>query len=149
MHLSKLRTPYAPSARCALSPDEMSQMRNANGEGMKIAFPTIGNKGMDEEIGEHFGRAPTYTIVDLEKEEVKIIPNTSEHMGGIGYPPELLAREGVDVLICSGIGRKALSMFQGYKIKVYIAGRKRVREALQDFMDGLLKEACIDDGCVH
>ncbi|MCD6447904.1 MAG: NifB/NifX family molybdenum-iron cluster-binding protein [Thermoplasmata archaeon] len=115
---------------------------------MKVAFPTNGYKGLDDEIAEHFGRAPTYTIVDTDG-GVKVVENTSEHMGGEGYPPEILAREGVSVLICSGIGRKALSMFQGYKIKVYIAGRRKVREALQDFMDGLLKEACIDDGCVH
>jgi len=116
---------------------------------MKVAFPTMGNKGLNDEIAEHFGRAPTYTIIDLETNDVKVIPNTSEHMGGIGYPPELLAGEKVDVLICSGIGRKALSMFQGYKIKVYIAGLKNVNMALQDFLDGKIKEACIDDGCVH
>lgn len=114
-----------------------------------MAFPTVGRNGLDDEIAEHFGRAPAYTIVDLEDNEVKVVDNTSEHMGGYGYPPELLAREKVDVLICSGIGRKALSMFQGYKIKVFIAGVRKVRDALQDFLDGRLAEASLDDGCVH
>ncbi len=114
---------------------------------MRVAFPTLSNKGLDDEIAEHFGRTPTYTIVDLDTNEVKIIENTSEHMGGEGYPPELLAREGVDVLICGGIGRKALNMFQGYKIKVYIGGKKKVGEALSDFINGKLEECT--DGCLH
>ena len=61
---------------------------------MKICVPTMGEKGLDELIGEHFGRVPTYTIVDLDTNAVKVIPNTSEHMGGVGYPPEIMVKEG-------------------------------------------------------
>ncbi|MFO7677002.1 MAG: NifB/NifX family molybdenum-iron cluster-binding protein, partial [Thermoplasmatota archaeon] len=51
---------------------------------MKICVPTMGNKGLEENIGEHFGRVPTYTIVDVENNKVKVVQNTSEHMGGDG-----------------------------------------------------------------
>lgn len=114
---------------------------------MKIAFPTAGNKGLDEEIGEHFGRVPTYTIVDLETNEVKIMPNTSEHFGGTGYPPELLAKEGVEVMICRGIGRKAISMFQEFGIEVYAGATGTVRRALDAFIQGELKKASLGNGC--
>ncbi len=127
--------------------DYMSQMWHKNGEGMRIAFPTIGREGLEDVIGGHFGKVPTYTIVDTETHEIKIIDNESVHGGGEIYPPELLSREKVDVLICSGIGRKALSMFQGFKTKVYLAGERKVMDALQDFINGKLKEACIEDGC--
>jgi len=113
---------------------------------MRIAFPTMGREGLEDNIGEHFGKVPTYTIVDTENHEVKVIDNSSVHEGET-YPPELLSRERVDVLICSGAGRKALSMFQGFDIKVYMAGIKKVADALQDFINGELKEACIEDGC--
>lgn len=116
---------------------------------MKVAFPTVGRNGMDDEIAEHFGRAPTYTIIDLENNEVKVVENTSEHMGGYGSPPELLAKEKVDVLICGGIGRKALSRFQEYKIKVFIAEARKIKDVLQDFLDGRLAEASLENGCVH
>ncbi len=114
---------------------------------MKIAFPTLGNKGMEEEIGEHFGRVPTYTIVDLEKNEVKIIPNTSHHMGGIAYPPELLAKEKVKVLICKGLGRRAINMFQDFGIDVYIGDVVKVKDALDAFKKGLLKKATVENAC--
>ena len=51
---------------------------------MKICIPTMGQKGLDEYVGEHFGRVPTYTIIDLENNSVKAISNTSHHMGGQG-----------------------------------------------------------------
>jgi len=147
--MPQLRPSYASSARATMHAAYMPAVWNQNGEGMRIAFPTLGNEGLDDTIGEHFGKVPTYTIVDTETHEVKVVENASIHGGGEIYPPELLSREKVDVLICSGIGRKALSMFQGFKIKVYMAGVKKVADALQDFINGELKEACIEDGCVE
>lgn len=114
---------------------------------MKIAFPTISNKGLEDNIGEHFGRVATYTIVDTETNEVRIIPNISHHMGGVIYPPELLAREGVDILICNGLGRKALAMFQEFGIEVYIASGGKVKDALNAFIKGMLKKATLNGAC--
>ena len=65
---------------------------------MRICVPTEGNGGLDDRVGEHFGRSPTYTIYDTETGEVEILPNTSEHLGGSGLPAELLAQAGVDVV---------------------------------------------------
>ncbi len=31
-----------------------------------------------------------YTLVDLDTNEVTVIPNTSEHRGGVGVPPEFI-----------------------------------------------------------
>ena len=45
---------------------------------MKICIPTIGEDGLDNAVGEHFGRVPTYTIVDLETDEVKVTEIKSE-----------------------------------------------------------------------
>jgi len=87
---------------------------------MKICIPTMGKRGLDDSVGEHFGRVPTYTIVDLETDEVKVVPNVSHHMGGQGDPPEIMAREGVNVMVCQGLGRRAISMFEGFGITVYI-----------------------------
>ena len=55
---------------------------------MKLCFPTNGYAGIYESIGEHFGRTLTYTIYDIETSNIKIVDNSSEHMGGIGHPPK-------------------------------------------------------------
>ena len=114
---------------------------------MKICIPTIGENGLDNAVGEHFGRVPTYTIVDLNTDEVKVIPNTSEHMGGQGQPPEIMAREGVQVMVCRGLGRRAIMMFEELGIDVYIGASGTVRNAVEAFKQKRLQKAGIDDAC--
>lgn len=60
---------------------------------MKLCFPTNGYAGIYESIGEHFGRTLTYTIYDIETSNIKIVDNSSEHMGGIGHPPEIMKKK--------------------------------------------------------
>jgi len=107
----------------------------------------MGDRGLDDVVGEHFGRVPTYTIVDLETNEVKVIPNTSEHMGGAGYPPEIMAREGVTTLICRGLGQRAISMFDETGIDVYIGASGTVKDAITDYRQGRLQKAGVGDAC--
>ena len=114
---------------------------------MKICIPTIEENGLDNHVGEHFGRVPTYTIVNLDTNEVKVIPNTSEHMGGQGYPPELMVREGVDIMICRGLGRRAITMFEEFGIEVYIGAFGTVKDAIDDFKQGRLQKAGVSDAC--
>ena len=114
---------------------------------MKICIPTVGNNGLDDTIGEHFGRVPTYTIINLDNDEVKVIPNTSQHTGGIGYPPEIMAKEGVNVMVCRGLGRRAISMFEEFGIDVYIGATGTVKDAIEDFKQGRLQKASKSDAC--
>ncbi len=114
---------------------------------MKICIPTMGENGLNELVGEHFGRVPTYTIVDLDTNEVKVIQNTSEHMGGTGYPPEIMTREGVNVLVCRGLGQRAISMFDETGIDVYIGASGTVKDAISAFQQGRLHKAGAGDAC--
>ena len=114
---------------------------------MKICIPTMGENGLDNLVGEHFGRVPTYTIVDLDTDEIKVIPNISHHMGGQGDPPEIMAREKVNIMVCQGLGRRAISMFEGFGIEVYIGASGTVREAVAAFKQGKLQKASINDAC--
>ena len=114
---------------------------------LKICIPTAGGKGLEEIIGEHFGRVPTYTIVDLDTNEVKVIPNTSEHRGGQGYPPEIMHKEGVDIMVCRGLGRRAITMFEQMGIDVYIGASGSVKDAVDAFKQGILQKAGEQDAC--
>ena len=115
---------------------------------MKICIPTIGDRGLDDNVGEHFGRVPTYTVVDLDTNDVKVIPNTSEHTaGGRGYPPEIMAKEGVNVMVCRGLGRRAITMFEEMGIDVYIGASGTVKDAVEAFKQDKLQKASTDDAC--
>ena len=114
---------------------------------MKIGIPTNGGNGLSDTVGEHFGRVPTYTIVDMENNDVKVIPNTSNHMGGTRNPPEILAEKGVTVMICQGLGRRAIDMFSDFGIDVYIGATGTVEDAIEAYKQGNLIKASEGDAC--
>ncbi|MHC1635561.1 MAG: NifB/NifX family molybdenum-iron cluster-binding protein [Candidatus Methanospirareceae archaeon] len=115
--------------------------------GFRVAVPTMGDRGLDELVCEHFGRAPTFTIVDLSNNEVKVLQNTSEHFGGSSLPPEILSEEGVEVVLCAGLGPRAIRMFESFGIEVYIGASGTVRDAIRAFQAGMLREATDADAC--
>jgi len=114
---------------------------------MKICVPTNGKDGYDDVVCEHFGRAPTFTIVDTESGDVKVISNMSEHMGGIGKPPEQIAKTGAQVLICSGLGPRAIDLLASYGIEVYVGAFGSVRDAIDMFREGKLRAASPENAC--
>ena len=114
---------------------------------MKIGIPSMGERGMDEAVGQHFGMVPFYTIVDSETETVTVLPNTSSHTGGVGYPPELLHAEGVDVLVCGGLGSRAVQMFEERGIRVFVQASGTVKDALAMYEAGELPEASDENVC--
>ena len=116
---------------------------------MKVCIPTMGNKGLDEQVGEHFGRVPTYTVYDSETEELSIMDNTSGHAGGSGYPAEILSKAGINVMICGGLGSRAISMFEQSGVMVYIGARGTVKEALDMWKAGTLQAATDESACAQ
>jgi len=59
---------------------------------------------------------------------VEIIDNISEHMGGSGLPPELMKKHGANVLLCKGLGPRALNLCKQLEIDVYVCQAKTVKE---------------------
>jgi predicted Fe-Mo cluster-binding NifX family protein len=116
---------------------------------MKIAIPTDGEKGLEDDVTHHFGRALNFVIYDTENKKAKILPNTSEHMGGEGLPPELLRDEEVKVMICSDLGARALEMFLKFGIEVYCGASGLIRDVIEEFKDGKLKKADSNSVCRH
>lgn len=116
----------------------MTSIPNLCGGGEEDGLPTQGKGGLDEVVAERFGRAPTYTLYDTEAGAVEIIPNTSQHMGGIGHLPELLVQQGVNVVLCRGIGPQALALSEKNRITVHSGATGTVREAVEAWRSGRL-----------
>ena len=116
---------------------------------MKIAIPTEGKKGLDEVVSEHFGKCDTYTFLNEEGKVSEIIDNTSEHMGGFGLPPELLKKHGVDVLLCRGLGPRAIDLCRTLGIEVYVGRAVKVKDIFREWKENKAKKAGLNDGCEH
>ena len=116
---------------------------------MKLCIPSMGDKGLGEQVGEHFGRVPFYTMIDTETNNVTAEPNTSGHAGGQGYPAEILGNMGVNVMLCGGLGRRAIQMFQERGIMVYVGATGTVQDVVEAYKNDKLEAATDKSACAQ
>ncbi len=114
---------------------------------VKVCLPTMGDKCLEESVSSHFGRAPTFTVVDLETGDVKVVPNKGEHMGGTGHAAEFLLKEGAQVMIVGNLGPRAIQLFQQSSIEVFTCATGTVREAIEDWKARKLIGADAENAC--
>lgn len=132
-HRVTFRDTRRDGVRSILGPGEVTHM--------KICIPTAGQGGLDDRVGEHFGRVPTYTIYDTDSGECDVLPNASEHMGGTGLPAEHLREAGVDVVLCAGLGRRAIALLSEGGIEVWTGASGTAGEVVRAWQEGQLAGA--------
>lgn len=100
-----------------------------------IAIATDGSR-----VSEHFGRCPSYTIVELENNKVvksEVIDNPGHRTG---FLPDYLAQRGVRTVICGGMGRKAVDLFLEKEICPMVGIAGEINEVIEQYINGQLKE---------
>jgi predicted Fe-Mo cluster-binding NifX family protein len=115
---------------------------------VKIVIPTADEAGGT--LSAHFGRAPYFAWYVVESGKViesGVVPNDSEHFGGTGSPPEKIRSLGGEVVISSGMGIKAIQMFQNLSIAVLQGISPGSRDNVEAFIRGELHE--LTKGCLH
>ena len=122
-------------------------MKNFVSNGVKLAIPTNNKKGLEDTVAEHFGRCLTYTFLNEKGEVLEIIDNPSEHMGGIGLPPELMKKHGADILLCKDLGPRALALCSELGIDVYVHQAETVKEMFEMWENDKIKKAGAEDVC--
>lgn len=120
---------------------------SSDGDIMILGIPTLGRNGLSESVSPHFGRAPTFTLYDTGTGNVSVVDNTSEHMGGRGKPPEKLRQHNVDIMLCSGLGPRAIHMFESYGIRVFVNASGTVQDAIAAWKNNQLPEATDENAC--
>jgi predicted Fe-Mo cluster-binding NifX family protein len=88
----------------------------------RIAVATNGRKGLDDTVSNVFGRAKTFTIVDVDNEKVvsvRIIENPAlSYAHGAGpIAIKTLIDDGVKVIIANDLGIGASEILQNHNIK--------------------------------
>jgi len=118
---------------------------------MKIAISAAGSRP-DSPMDARFGRAGYFQIFDTDTGEYEVLDNIGgmEAMQGAGIQAgELVAGNGVSVLITGHCGPKAFKVLSGAGIKVMLCGGGTVEKALEKYMSGSLKEAAGPDVTGH
>jgi len=121
---------------------------------LRLAVPSDMPGGLDAARSGHFGRSPSFTIVDVVDDVVVnafAVPNPPHHKGDHCLAQVLMLGENfVDVVIVAGIGRKPLLACLQAGMRVF-AGEDRatVREVVQAFVDVELVPVGNDATALH
>ncbi len=91
-------------------------------------------------VSAHFGRCPSFTIIDIENGAVKNkeeIPNPGHQ---VGYLPEFLSKQGVGCIIAGGMGHRAQTLFDEKNIKTVMG----VSGAIDDIIDQICNNTLVE-----
>jgi predicted Fe-Mo cluster-binding NifX family protein len=117
----------------------------------RIVVPTTDQEGLNAALAEHFGRAPYFTVVDLNDEgdatNVKTVPNMGEHAGGMGYTHDHILGLQPNAIVVYGMGPRGLNTFQNAGVAVLRANANTVDKLIAAYKDNRLQE--LTEGCQH
>ena len=115
---------------------------------MRLCIPTLDNQGLDARPSDHFGSAPFFTLVDSETEEVVVISNGDRHHPhGRCNPVKHLVGQSVDLVVCQGLGRRALTLLSEQGISVFITWKSSVSAILEAHRKGMLSRMTPEEAC--
>jgi predicted Fe-Mo cluster-binding NifX family protein len=101
---------------------------------MRVAISTEGNF-----VSNHFGRCPTFTLVDIENGKVikrTEIPNPGHQPGFI---PQFLYQKGVNCISCGGMGQRAKAFFDEYGIQTIAGVTGKIDDVIEKLLKGTLE----------
>lgn len=102
---------------------------------MKIAITTEGNQ-----VFQHFGKCPVFTVVTVENGEVR--GETSLEVGQNGHAAltGFLKNAGVETVICGGIGDGAKQMLSSAGIRLISGITGSIDDAVNAYLAGSLSD---------
>ena len=115
-------------------------MKLLGDKNLKIGIATVGEKGLEDRVSETFGRANTYTIIEVENGKivnVKILRNPAvsyEHGAG-PIVARTLIDEGIQLAVAGEIGPGVTTILEHHKVKrVTFKAGIRVSEAIKELL---------------
>ena len=90
------------------------------------------------EIFQHFGHTKKFKVYGIEDGKISSSRVVDSEGFGLGALSEFLFNNGIDVLICGGIGGGAQTALKNAGIKLYAGVSGNADEAVKSFLDGKL-----------
>ena len=90
-------------------------------------------------VSAHFGRAPEFTLVTIENNQVvekKILQNPGHTIGSI---PKFISDEGAKCMISGGMGHRAQNFFNEYGIEVIMGISGNIDDVINKILNGTLE----------
>jgi len=116
---------------------------------MRICIPVRANEGLKAMVNPHFGSAPYFLIYDSAKEAFEIISNSDRHhKHGMCHPLNVLSEQGLDAVVCIGMGARAVQRLNEGGVKAYRTKAATADEILSRYKEGILEEITVENACV-
>lgn len=110
---------------------------------MRIVISVEGHQGLESPVAHHFGRCPFFALVEVEDQAIqncRVVENPFFSAHRPGQVPGFVKEQGADVMLSGGMGGRALQFFSQFGIKAATGASGTVREAVEDYLGGKLKE---------
>lgn len=115
----------------------------------RVVIPTNTQNG--KELADHFGRAPYFTVVDLDDDgnlvAMNVYPNAGEHSGGRGHAHDNILKYSPSAVIVRGMGPRGIMSFQAQNIAILQANSRYVEDLIQAYLRNELPE--LTEGCAE
>lgn len=101
---------------------------------MRVAISTDG-----EFVSAHFGRCPSFTIIDIEDGKIskKDIVDNPGHQPG--FIPQFLHKKGVNCIVAGGMGMRATGFFNEFGIQAIVGISGKISEVIEKLLKGTLE----------
>ncbi|MCG2726141.1 MAG: NifB/NifX family molybdenum-iron cluster-binding protein [Elusimicrobia bacterium] len=101
---------------------------------MKIAISTEGDS-----VSMHFGRCPSFTIVDIETGKVVSKSSLDNPGHEPGLIPKFLNEHGVNCIVAGGMGMRAQTFFKEFNIETVLGANGKIDDVIEKLKNGNLK----------
>lgn len=101
---------------------------------MRIAISTEGDS-----VSMHFGRCPSFTIIDIENNKM-IKRETVDNPGHQpGFIPQFLSEKGVQCIVAGGMGMRATGFFNELGIEAVVGVSGKIDDVIDKLEKGILR----------
>lgn len=115
---------------------------------MKICIPIRKDEGLSARAFDHFGSAPYFLVYDTENKNSKVIRNSgSHHVHGMCQPLDMLQDQDIDIVVCKGMGARAVKLLNKGGIWVYRAEGETAEDIIKKSIEGKLKAITVENAC--
>jgi predicted Fe-Mo cluster-binding NifX family protein len=120
----------------------------------RIALACDGGFGLKGSIAAHFGRCPSYVLVDLVDDRIlgfQVFDNPYYPNHQPGVIPQFIHSQKANVMIAGGMGPRAIDLFTQLGIDVAIGVQGKVRDVVESYLRGEIQGivACEHHGHDH
>ena len=114
---------------------------------VRIAVATKGRRGLEDSVSDVFGKAQTYTIVDVENGEVRNVqvvdnPAASYNHGSGPIASKTLADLKVNLVMATELGPGASGLLEHHNIRrISVRPNTKVADCIREALSNLPKQA--------